>query len=189
MKFHQLLLFIFCFYIIFSCSKNNISDNNYNNSDLKWSMKIPQNWQQIPNQIQKLNRKKGNELLSKEDAGFYKIDDYNSALNIRKDKFNSFNSAYFKRSEFSFKKLEQEIKRDKINKYTIANKYFKTDSTKTEVIQIDGIKFLKYELKSDDLSNIAIIGIIENYELGVGIKCNNNGRKQILDNFLNSKFK
>ena len=60
MKSYQLFLFIFCFYIIFSCSKNNIDDNNYNNSDLKWSMKIPQNWQQIPNQIQKLNRKKGN---------------------------------------------------------------------------------------------------------------------------------
>lgn len=178
-----LLLFFFC-----SCSKNKINNANYRNTDLGWNMKIPKNWILMTANKSESSRKKGKELLSKEDPDFYENDEDKLALNLTKNKFNSLQSAYFKRQKFSFRELQNEVQRDKLNKFMIINQHFKTDSTQTRIVEIDGIKFLNYELISDNLSLIAFVGLVKHYELGISIKCNEEGKHEILNNFLNSKF-
>ena len=188
MKISQIYLLVFCIISFCTCSKNQIQSDNYYNSDLGWNMKIPKNWILMAKNKSESSRAKGKELLTKEDSDFYEIDEDKLALNLTKDKFNSFQSAYFKRSKFSFHELQKEIKKDKLNKFKIANQYFKTDSTITKIIEIDGIKFLNYEFISADLKLFALIGLVKDYELGISIKSNEEGKQEILKPLLNSKF-
>jgi len=188
MKINQISILLFLVISFCFCSKNEIQTNDYYNSDLGWNMKIPKNWLLMTKNKSESNRAKGKELLTKEDSDFYEIDEDNIALNLTKDKFNSFQSAYFKRSKFSFIELQKEIQRDKLTKFKIANQYFKTDSTTTKIIEIDGIKFLNYEFISDDLKLFALIGLVREYELGISIKSNAEGEQEILKSLLNSKF-
>ena len=53
-------------------------------------MKIPKNWILMAKNKSGSSRAKGKELLTKVDSDFYEIDEDKLALNLTKDKFNSF---------------------------------------------------------------------------------------------------
>jgi len=172
-----------------SCLKSKIDNNSYFNSDLNWKMEIPKTWEQTPNSKLNENKEKAKKILSEEDPNFYEIDEDKFALVLTRDKFNSFNSLYFTRPNFKFSELTKEIQRDKVNKYKVANQYYKTDTTKTETIIIDNIPFLHYKMISDDLTLFAFAGLVKRYIFNISLKSNGIGENEILKNLYQSKFK
>lgn len=174
-----------------------ITENTYNSKEIGWTMDIPNGWDVTLKSILDKRTKKGLDAINETTGVEIDVSGLKQLLNFQKNKYNIFQST----SEPFELEYEGEWEENNAGlKELIYSAYLqrgiKTDSTETKIIEIDGLKFQSYGFtiyspKGDVILNqIVYSRLINGFTFGVNINYNNESdKKEMLDVWLNSKFK
>ncbi len=191
--------------VLFSCKtdpnkqidEGKITENIYHSEEIGWTMEIPKGWNITHKSAIDRRTKKGLEALSETAGVEIDANGLKQLLNFQKNKFNIFQSVSepFK-EEYEGEWEENNIELKKLIYITYLEKGIKVDSTETITIKIDGLefkssKFTIYSPKGEVILNqIMYSRLINGLDFGVSINYNNESdKKEILEAWLNSKFK
>ena len=191
--------------VLFSCKTDSnkqidegkITENTYHSEEIGWTMEIPKDWNVTHKSDLDKRTKKGLDAIS-ETAGI-EIDasGLKQLLNFQKNQFNIFQSTsepFEEEYEGEWEENNDGLK--ELIYMTYLEKGIRTDSTETKTIKIDGLEFESseftiYSPKGEVILNqIMFSRLINGLDFGVNINYNNESdKKEMLDAWLNSKFK
>ncbi len=199
-----LMLFLFLTVLI-SCKtdpnkqvdEGKIVKGIYNSEEIGWTMKIPKGWSITHKSVSDERTKRGLNTVNEVVGIDFDTSGLKHLLNFQKNSFNVFQSTSepFK-LEYKGEWEENNARLKELVYNTYLQKGIKADSTETRIVKIDGLDFYSYGFtiysSNGDviLNQITYSRLINGFDFGVNINYNNDSNKQeMLDLWLNSKFK
>ena len=169
----------------------------YHSPEVGWTMKIPEGWSVTHRNVLDKRNEIGLNAINESVDGNYDTNELKQLLNLQKDQFNGFQSS----SEPFELKYEGEWEENnaalkELVYGTYLHKGIKTDSTETKIVEIDKLKFHKYQFTIYDpkgnviLNQLMYSRLINGLDFGICINYNNESDKnELLEAWQNSKFK
>jgi hypothetical protein len=206
MKIRQIIILLGILTSITSCKKNDpnkqidegrFENNIYSSKEIGWDINIPKNWKIITREQNEEYEKLGLDAIEKMVDGEINTSGLKYLIGFKKNIFNTFQST----SEPFLVEYPGEWEENNVLlKELIYNTYesqgIKIDSSVTKTIKIDELDFETYEFtiyspKGDAIMNqLSYSRLINGLTFGVNINYNNESdKKEMLNSWLNSKFK
>lgn len=177
--------------------EGSFKNDTYTSIEMGWTMDIPKDWDITTREQNEEDMELGLEIVEEVIDGEIDISASKDLLGFQKNDFNSF-QAISEPFEIEYPGEWEEANADlkKIIYIGISNQGIKLDSTITTTVKVDGLDFLKYGFtvygpEGDVILNqIMYSRYINGSDFGVSINYNNEkDKKDMLDAWLNSKFK
>ncbi|AUP80778.1 hypothetical protein [Flavivirga eckloniae] len=177
--------------------EGHVKNDVYSSKEIGWTITIPDNWKVITKEQNETFQKKG--LDAMEDMLDEEVDasEVRNLIGFQKDQFNIFQSTsepFEVEYEGEWEETNAALK--ELIYYTYMDQNIKVDSTATKIVKVNGLDFRSYEFKiygpNGDviLNQIMYSRLINGFDFGVNINYNNESyKKEMLDAWLNSKFK
>lgn len=199
------LLIVLSFTAFISCKTNpqeqvdegKIKNSVYTSNEVGWSIKVPSKWNVISRKQNEDYQRKGLKAMEETLDEKISVVGLKNLIGFQKNKFNLFQSTS-EPFEVSYEGEWEENNRwvKKVLYTTLIERGIKVDSSSTKVINIDGLDFLSYSFtvyspkREVILKQIIYNSLINGFDFGANINYNNESDKQeMLDAWLNSKFK
>ncbi|MDT0608057.1 hypothetical protein [Croceitalea rosinachiae] len=174
-----------------------IENEVYHSPEIGWTMKIPKGWNVTHRNVLDKRNKIGLDAINESVDADYDINGLKQLLNLQKDQFNGFQSSSEPfELEYEGEWEENNAALKELVYGTYLHKGIKTDSTETKIVEIDELKFHKYQFTIYDpkgnviLNQLMYSRLINGLDFGININYNNESDKnELLKAWKNSKFK
>ncbi len=177
--------------------EGNVENDVYSSKEIGWTIDIPNNWKIISREQNEEFQKKGLNAIENIVDGEIDASGLKNLIGFQKNLFNIFQStSELFELEYEGEWEENNAGLKELIYITYLDQGTKVDSTATKIIKIDGLDFHTYEFtiygpKGDVILNQLMYNqLINGFDFGVNINYNNESdKKEILDAWLNSKFR
>ena len=199
------LTILFFITVLISCKtdpnqqidEGKITENSYHSEEIGWTMEIPKGWDITHKSVLDKRTEKGLDAINETTGIEYDASGLKQLLNFQKNQFNIFQSTSEPfEVEYEGEWEENNAGLKELIYSTYLERGMRTDSTETKTIKIDGIEFQSYEFTIYSpkgniiLNQIMYSRLINGLDFGVNINyTNETDKKQMLDAWLNSRFK